>query len=251
MSVIGVVMALIGPFGSFDDPLAIRLMVWLALAYAGYCIYAPMGWVVDRLHQSLALPRAGLWIAAIVIATIPMTLIVWSVGQLGYPSFRLPSAETFLIQYAYVFVVGAGITAVFNMIQRPDGSMRFDEKPDEGSGGRAPPPAAPDTSTDASRFLDRLPAHLGTDLLALEMEDHYVRAHTALGSELVLMRLRDAMAELDGIEGMQVHRSWWVARHAVEDVQREGRSVRLVLPRGIIAPVSRANVAVLKDAGWI
>ena len=31
------------------------------------------------------------------------------------------------------------------------------------------------------RFLDRLPPRLGRDLLCLQMEDHYVRAHTARG----------------------------------------------------------------------
>ena len=82
------------------------------------------------------------------------------------------------------------------------------------------------------------------------MEDHYVRAHTMLGSDLVLLRLRDALGELDGIEGAQVHRSWWVARDAVEGVERDGRSVRLVLPRGIAAPVARSRMAELTKAGW-
>ena len=82
------------------------------------------------------------------------------------------------------------------------------------------------------------------------MEDHYVRAHTMLGSDLVLLRLRDALGELDGIEGAQVHRSWWVARDAVESVERDGRSVRLVLPRGIAAPVARSRMAELTKAGW-
>lgn len=96
-----------------------------------------------------------------------------------------------------------------------------------------------------------MPAEIGTDLIALEMEDHYVRAHTALGSELVLMRMRDAVAEMGGLNGMQVHRSWWVARNAVADVKRAGRNVRLILDNGREAPVSRANVQLLKDAGWI
>ena len=82
------------------------------------------------------------------------------------------------------------------------------------------------------------------------MEDHYVRAHTAMGSDLILMRMRDAVSELDGLEGEQVHRSWWVARGAVEDVKRGGRNIRLVLSGGLEAPVSRANVAPLKAGGW-
>ena len=67
---------------------------------------------------------------------------------------------------------------------------------------------------------------------------------------LVLMRLRDAIPHIEGIEGRQVHRSWWVARGAVEDVRREGRNVRLVLGEDLIAPVSRAQVSELKTAGW-
>ncbi len=113
-----------------------------------------------------------------------------------------------------------------------------------------PPPAQP-LPTPPARFMDRLPSALGSDLIALEMEDHYVRAHTALGSELVLMRMRDAVSELGDLEGKQVHRSWWVARGAVEDVRREGRNIRLLLAGELVAPVARANVSALKEAGWI
>jgi DNA-binding LytR/AlgR family response regulator len=67
----------------------------------------------------------------------------------------------------------------------------------------------------------------------------------------VLMRLRDAMALIGELEGMQVHRSWWVARTAVEDVLRDGRNIRLKLARDVEAPVARAKIADLKDARWI
>ncbi len=35
--------------------------------------------------------------------------------------------------------------------------------------------------------------------------------HTDRGSDLILMRLSDALTELKGLEGAQTHRSWWVA----------------------------------------
>ncbi|MFV4649348.1 LytTR family DNA-binding domain-containing protein, partial [Mycobacterium tuberculosis] len=74
-------------------------------------------------------------------------------------------------------------------------------------------------STGAERsLLDRLPPRLGRNLLCLRMEDHYVRAHTDRGSDLLLMPLKAAVAELGEVEGMQVHRSWWVARSAVAEV---------------------------------
>jgi DNA-binding LytR/AlgR family response regulator len=65
------------------------------------------------------------------------------------------------------------------------------------------------------------------------------------------MRLSDAIAELDGVEGLQVHRSWWVARDAVDEVKRDGRNLRLRLSNGVEAPVSRNRANDLKSAGWL
>ncbi len=244
MTVVGVVLALIGPFGSSNAPLAVRLGSWLLFAWVGYAVYNPIGWAVDRLHRTLHLPEIGLWIAGCLIATIPMTAIVWAIGFWPSP-VPMPTGEQALEAYFNVLVIGASITVLFHLIERSK---------------QAPPPApaehvapprgpAPEPAPQPA-LIERLPAHLGADLIALEMEDHYVRAHTALGSELILMRMRDAVGELGGVEGAQVHRSWWVARHAVEDVTREGRNIRLVLPGGLEAPVARAKVADLKQAGW-
>ncbi|MEP3050605.1 MAG: LytTR family DNA-binding domain-containing protein [Erythrobacter sp.] len=253
MTVIGVVLALIGPFGSFAQPLVFRLVSWVGFAWIGYGIYSPMSWLVDRLHQSLQLPRPALWVLGVILATIPMTAVVWSMNYLPNP-VQLPSLEQGLTSYFYVFLVGGAITAFFYIIE-----TRGNAEPAETQIAPAAVPAAAtaaaspaDTSSPVSEtpLLERLPAALGSDIVALEMEDHYVRVHTALGSELVLMRLRDAMKELGPLEGRQVHRSWWVARAAVEDAVRDGRNVRLKLARDIEAPVSRANVSQLRDAGW-
>lgn len=251
MVAIGVVMALIGPFGSFQASFPTRLAYWVGLGLAGYACYRPMGWAVGRVGAGLDLPVWLLWGFACLVATVPMTLVVAGIDRLprGLP---LPGFDVLATTYGYVLVVGSIVTLVFFLIERA--SMA----PAPASGVVTQPvpspvaiPAATTPSAGQPRFLDRLPPHLGSDLIALEMEDHYVRAHTVLGSELILLRLRDALAELDGIEGQQVHRSWWVARHAVEDVRRDGRNLRLVLPGGLEAPVARANVAVLKEQGWV
>lgn len=248
MTVIGVFLALIGPLGSMDDPLALRLMVWLGLAYAGYFIYSPVGWVVEKMHQTYDLPRAALWVAGTLIASVPMAVIVWSLNQINAPVYRFPSANQALVHYAYVLVIGGGITLLFNVISIGSSEPAAEPAaPPQASQQSQPQPAA----LSQPRLIDRLPPALGSDVIALEMEDHYVRVHTALGSEMVLMRLRDAIAEMDGVEGRQVHRSWWVARGAVEDVLRDGRNIRLKIARDIEAPVSRAQVSELKDAGWI
>ncbi len=235
MTAIGVVLALVGPFGSFQEPLALRLVVWLGFAYIGYALYAPIDTIAQRLAPMLDLPAWSLRIGACFIASVPMAVAVWVLPRLP-GRMEAPSLDRALEHYLYVVLIGGLVTVVTTLIHR--------------SHTDAERHAPPQSSADI-RFLDRLPPALGTDLLALEMEDHYVRAHTSLGSELVLLRMRDAVAELEGLDGAQVHRSWWVARGAVEDVKREGRNLRLVLENGLEAPVSRANVQPLKDAGWL
>lgn len=111
------------------------------------------------------------------------------------------------------------------------------------------PPA--EGKTSPSRFFDRLPPAYRTGLRALEMEDHYVRVHGSSGSTLLLMRMRDAVSELDGVPGMQVHRSWWVARSAVEGHSEDGRAVQLRLVGGLVVPVARNSIQALRDAGWL
>ena len=64
------------------------------------------------------------------------------------------------------------------------------------------------------------------------MEDHYVRVHTTQGSALVLMSLSQAMAGLQDIEGVQTHRSWWVARSAIVGVVEDGRRLRVFRSSG-------------------
>jgi DNA-binding LytR/AlgR family response regulator len=113
---------------------------------------------------------------------------------------------------------------------------------------RAPPVGA---ATSTVQFAERLPMKLkGATIYAVSAEDHYLRLHTSKGSDLILMRLSDAIAELEGLEGAQTHRSWWVARDAVESARRDGDKVVLTLKGGAEAPVSRPNVRPLREAGW-
>jgi DNA-binding LytR/AlgR family response regulator len=88
------------------------------------------------------------------------------------------------------------------------------------------------------------------EIWALQAEDHYLRVHTSLGSDLILMRLSDAIAELDGVEGAQTHRSWWVAKAAVTDAKRIDERAVLTLSNGVEAPVSRKFAPTLRKSGW-
>ena len=115
-----------------------------------------------------------------------------------------------------------------------------------------PPPGEPaPLGPPRPKFLARVPARLGEQVLALEAEDHYVRVHTPLGSTLILMRFADAIAEMDGADGLKTHRSWWVAKAAVRDFVSRGRRMDLVLEGGLTAPVTREAASQVRRANWV
>jgi DNA-binding LytR/AlgR family response regulator len=91
---------------------------------------------------------------------------------------------------------------------------------------------------------------LADDVLALQMEDHYVRVHRPGGSELILMPLTRAIAAVTA-DGLRTHRSWRVARHAVVGVDGDARAMRLRLANGLVDPVARSAVTHLRAAGWL
>ncbi|QNN67429.1 LytTR family transcriptional regulator [Sphingomonas lutea] len=93
-----------------------------------------------------------------------------------------------------------------------------------------------------------MPSRLGTEIVALEAEDHYLRVHTMLGSDLVLMRLSDAIAAIGPDLGLQVHRSWWVARDAIREVVRTDQRSQLRLMNGLTVPVGRTYTAAVRGA---
>lgn len=107
-------------------------------------------------------------------------------------------------------------------------------------------PAAPRESRPA--LMERVRPERRGALLALEAEGHYLRVHTDAGSDLILYRLSDAMAELAAEDGAQVHRSWWVAARALAP---ERHRDRLRLVNGVEVPVSRSFRIVARQRGWL
>lgn len=239
---LGLLLAVVGPYGTFAEPLTERLAYWVGVLLAGYALYWPACLYADRTARELDLPRSGAWVAAVLAASAPVTLIVWLASFKHTPRLW-PTIDMYAGFYPSVLVIGAAMTAMLWLLETRAGA------PARNAGNRTPA-STPEAPAQAPRLLARLPARLGSEVLALEMEDHYVRVHTAAGNTLLLMRLRDAIAELDGVEGRQVHRSWWVARSAVTNVESEGRGLRLLLRNGLVVPVPRERAPELREAGW-
>lgn len=87
-------------------------------------------------------------------------------------------------------------------------------------------------------FVKKLRPELGRSILALEAQEHYIKVHTDHGHELIHYRFGDAVQQLTGTPGLQVHRSYWVAEDAVVAIEPVGKSYRLTLRNGLAVPVS-------------
>jgi len=229
----GVFLTLIGALGTHEVGVVQRFWFWVPLMLAG----AVVGHFVSQLV--LRIPRAGAnpWIFAAGLAvavSIPITLLVWGWSKLTLGT-DIPVARLHLL-FGPVLTISAAMTGIMVLISRP------------GAVTHAPPEGA---ARKPVRFMERLPAKLkGAVIYAVSAEDHYLRLHTSKGSDLILMRLADAITELKGLEGAQTHRSWWVAKDAVESSRRDGDRMTLKLKGGAEAPVSRPNIKPLRDAGW-
>lgn len=242
VAVAGAVLGAFGPFGTFAMPTGLRLAYWIGFLIAGYAVFRPLIRIGEWLADAFDLPR---WLGtglALSLGGVPVALMV-QLAMSGFDRAAAVGRDDFALVYAEVLLIGVLVNGLFHLLYRraaePAPPMTRDES-DAGSRANAPEP----------RFARRLPPGFGP-LLALAGEDHYVRAIAAGREELVLVRLRDAVAELACVDGMQVHRSWWVARDAVREVRREGRALTLVLANGREVPVARDKVAQLRQAGWL
>jgi len=107
------------------------------------------------------------------------------------------------------------------------------------------------TTPTGTPLLERLPVDKRGPLVALSVEDHYVRIRTTKGEGLILMRLSDAVREVGETRGAQVHRSHWAAFDHVTAVRRDADRAILTMRTGGEIPVSRAHIKTLKEAGLL
>lgn len=117
-----------------------------------------------------------------------------------------------------------------------------DPRPPAASLPAPPPPVTVATATGG--FLDRLPHALGRDVVWLQAQEHYLSVTTSRGHHLLLQAFGPAVADLDrlGIDGMQIHRSAWVAWAHVRQLDSRARSPAIVLRDGTRLAVGRRRL---------
>lgn len=226
---LGAFLGAVGPYGSYlNGPTHVRIAYWIA---AGWISLAVLG-TAARLALSLArrtgIPAPAAVAGALILANAPLSALIAALARSIWPG--LPPMSGF-DWYVQVLAITAFTLAAYGLTRA---ALQ----------GRTPAAAPP-----AVRPAEAAPP-LGP-ALCLQMDDHYVRVHTAAGSRLVHATLGQAIAAQGDREGLQAHRSWWVAREAVRAHVWNGRRLRLELTNGLSVPVSRSAVARLRAAGWL
>lgn len=222
----GVVLTILGPFGTSRLSFIERAVYWVGLCVAGGLGTAIIDIISSRLNWTLKNWQLALG------QSIGATLCVTAILFIMFPPNSMPGVFVTLF---YVWVIAIVICSFGTLMH-----------------SRKAVADAPDANDKRPDILDRLPPKLrSADIYAISAEDHYVRVHTSKGDEMVLMRLSDAIKEMSPLIGEQVHRSWWVAEIGIEKAERKNGKTQIKLKNDVIAPVSRSGQKAVKEAGWL
>lgn len=86
-----------------------------------------------------------------------------------------------------------------------------------------------------------------SDIHYIEAREHHVHITFATSETRVRARLRDVVAQTSEDDGIQTHRSWWVARHAVKGLQEKPKKSTLELTDGRSVPVARTRIRDVRE----
>jgi DNA-binding LytR/AlgR family response regulator len=239
-------LAFLAPFGTYRFTGVERVGYWTVQMAAWLALSQAAAWLLGQVPGMRAGCTSLRRIAITLLAAVPMMLVTGAANNMmnGWQPDPGEVAELFisiaLIGGAYVFLgdrlIGSLVIAqaerVTNAVDggEPDGTAKYTD-------------SLPAIDPSNTMLIDRLPAHIQTDILCLQVEDHYVRVHSRHGSAMVLMRFSDALRGVGHLAGSQVHRSWWVAADAVVALRRTGRTAQLTLSNGTSVPVSQPYLA--------
>ncbi len=240
---IGLVMAFLGPFGTYAMPSGLRIAYWMVFGIVGYLLFRPMAIMAHGLRDIIPMPIWAAELLGCMLAGIPFSfLVAFMIAGMQWDWVII--MRHYGLLYVQCSALGFGIylfmRVIFDRIEKDETIM---------------PDTREDQATPSQSALhEYLPADFPKQIDALQSEDHYIHvyAHDACGvrKEMILMRLSDAINFLNG-DGFQTHRSWWIARHAATDYSRDGRKHYFTLQNGQKIPISQANIAALKQAEMI
>lgn len=248
--VVVLLFAVTGPLGTdISMNAAERFTYWLLLhgfawSIAIFCALMAGNLLAGRVSSLLARLLAGSLAAALPIGLAVMLLdALFLERPMGLS--HLAQAAGISLPLSLLFCVLAYLTVSGEATPGEDARATHPSAtPAPAPPGREPDAAPSATSVPLAR---RLKPENRAPLVRLSAEDHYTDVVTAAGRELLLIRFADALQELGAAEGLQVHRSHWVALAAVRGLRRINGRLFLDMADGAEIPVSRSFAPAVRE----
>lgn len=263
MAIFAAVIGFLGPFGTYHDgDFVQRVARWWMQLIGAYVLVRPSILLWSAIAEATSLPPRAMVYSGVFFSSFPLALLWhWTAGAFfhsldgygGLLPFALLSAIGILGVVIWAQSIDLRLGQGFGSSHPPGGKLDG-EGPAEPLGER--PQTAEETAPPTSdphiqpRLFRRLTPGFHGPVIALQSEDHYVRVHGTTGSELIFMRLRDAIAEMESLPGEQVHRSWWIAEGGIAFTETDGRNRFVTLLNGVVAPIARDSVSRLERKGF-
>lgn len=236
---LAVVMTASGAFDTDEIGMVHRTALWLVVC--GLMVSQTL--VLDGLIAPRLSPDMGgrLVAGAFAIAGV-IALMTFELHALKFTPL-LPKEPDPLWEFALFLVPPVGAVAgivVLTRILAPEGLQQRPGVVEEASGRpetreKSEPPA--------------MQGWPGGPVLIIRAHDHYLEIIASGRRSFVRGRMSDALHRLAGEDGVQAHRSWWVARSEISGIRREGRDYVLDTRSGLQIPVGRSRIPALRDAG--
>lgn len=240
----------LGPFGTFSDMgLLPRFGFWGAVLL----VLVPLSIFMRRVF--LAYGVEDLSAKYVVLQVGGLTLLgspfVWCALQLA--AGESVAERTSIFEIAMLFSL---LTLIVITLRRIIQQMAEETAADVAGAlveeaGAVPAETAAPAVVMAPRLLRRLTEGAKGEVLYLAARDHFVDVVMADGEERLRLRFADAVDEMDGVPGVVVHRSYWVALAAVEGVERRSGKTVLRMRDGAEVPVSRTYMGQVQAAGLL
>lgn len=233
-------------FGIFSDgidashmPISERVVLWPSVAGGGIVIGTLLRVFV---RDILKLRRYEFETPVVaILCLLFLTPVCKAIAYLATRSWQgVPHWGNLAI---YIVVVSVTVSTLRHALAN---TLPFPQQLEGEDGGIELPPDMDATpAEDAPRLLARLSPALRAPLVRVQVRNHYVDVVTEAGSARVLLRFADAIAETGEIEGLQVHRSHWVAKSALRGIRRSGGKVMVETSDGALVPVSRPYLGIV------
>lgn len=222
-----IVLGLLGPFGTFNIlSLPTSLIFWFSVTALGLTILVPLNIVTKRIFGS-GRHRFFYDVVQTPVFTLiylePLQrLIIWyakgeEVFGRVHTTMAIVAATLFLILIREIAIA----------LRRPS-AHAHNNQPNEPLQQAAPCP-----------LTARLPDNTDPVIWSVSSDNHHIIVRGPTSQSVVLMRFSDALLALSTRQGVQVHRSHWVADEAIGSWMVDGHRLAIQLHDGHMIPVSK------------